>query len=191
MCSTEMRAAPLPATRAARMKSRVQSDSAAPRVSRAKTGTLKMPIAMMAFTAEGPKTAVIMMAISSAGKAKTRSLPRMMTSSSSVPRRAAAASPSGTPSPMPMPTATSATAIETRAPDHDHREDVAPEMVGAEPVRRRRRPCSLAAMSSARHVVGRPGERDERREHEDRRRAPPPSRASRISRRRSRGSTAA
>ena len=106
----------MPATRAARMKSRVQSDSAAPRVSRAKTGTLKMPMAMIAFSAEGPKTAVIMMAMSSAGKAKTRSLPRMITSSSSEPRRAAAASPSGTPSPMPIPTATSATAIETRAP---------------------------------------------------------------------------
>ena len=97
MCSTEMRAAPLPAIRAASTKSRVQRLSAAPRVSRAKTGTLKMPMAMMAFSADGPKTAVIMMAIRSDGKAKTRSLPRMMTSSRSEPRRAAAARPSGTP----------------------------------------------------------------------------------------------
>lgn len=37
MCSSEIRAEPLPATRAARMYSRFQSDSAAPRVRRAKT----------------------------------------------------------------------------------------------------------------------------------------------------------
>ena len=116
MCSTLIRTAPLPATRADRMNSRVQRLSAAPRVRRAKTGMLKMPMAMMAFSAEGPKTAVIRMAISSDGKAKTRSLPRMITSSNQLPRRAAAASPSGTPRPMPIPTATKATAMETRAP---------------------------------------------------------------------------
>ncbi len=75
-----------------------------------------MPMAMMALSAEGPNTAVIRTAISSDGKANTRSLPRITISSSQLPRRAAAARPSGTPSPMPMPTATSATAIDTRAP---------------------------------------------------------------------------
>ncbi len=75
-----------------------------------------MPMAMIAFSAEAPNTAVIMMAMSSDGKAKMRSLPRMMISSRSPPRPAAAASPSGTPSSTPMPTATSATAIDTRAP---------------------------------------------------------------------------
>ena len=149
MCSTEIRAAPLPATRAASTKSRVHSASAAPRVTRAKTGTLKMPMAMMALTADGPKTAVIMMAMSSAGKAKTRSFARMIASSSSDPRRAAARSPSGTPTPMPIPTATSATAIETRAADHDHRQDVAAEVIGAEPVRRPTAAGACAAMSSA------------------------------------------
>jgi hypothetical protein len=87
MCSAEIRARPLPATRAASMKSRVQSDSAAPRVSRANTGMLKMPMAMMALIAPGPKTAVIMIAIRSEGKAKTRSLPRMMISSIRPPMR--------------------------------------------------------------------------------------------------------
>ena len=71
---------------------------------------------MIAFSAEGPKTAVIMIAISSAGNANTRSLPRMIASSPQPPRQAAAARPRGTPSAMPIPTATSATAIDTRAP---------------------------------------------------------------------------
>ena len=75
-----------------------------------------MPMATMAFTAEGPKIAVIRIAMTSEGKAKTRSLPRMMTSSRSDPLRAAAQSPSGTPKAMPMPTATKATAMDTRAP---------------------------------------------------------------------------
>ena len=73
-------------------------------------------MAMMALTALGPKAAVIRMAMTSEGKAKIRSLPRMMTSSIRPPRFAAATSPRGTPKPMPMPTATSATAIEVRAP---------------------------------------------------------------------------
>jgi len=76
---------------------------------------LKMPIAMMALIAPGPKMAVIMMAESRAGKAKTMSFNRMIASSSQPPR-AAAQQPSGTPAPMPMPTATSATAIELREP---------------------------------------------------------------------------
>ena len=75
-----------------------------------------MPMAMMAFSAPGPNTAVIMIAMRRAGKAKTRSLVRMIASSTRLPRRAAAARPSGTPSPSPMPTATNATAMEVRAP---------------------------------------------------------------------------
>ena len=51
---------------------------------------LKMPIARMALTAEGPKTAVIRMAITSTGKAKTRSFPRITRSSSHPPYVAAA-----------------------------------------------------------------------------------------------------
>ena len=116
ICSAEMRARPLPATSAARMKSSVQSDSAPPRVTRAKTGMLKMPMAMIALVAEGPKTAVMRIAITSEGKAKIRSLPRITTSSTRPPRLAAASRPSGTPSPTPIPTATRATAIEVRAP---------------------------------------------------------------------------
>ena len=50
------------------------------------------------------------------GKAKIRSLPRMMISSAQLPRLAAAHSPSGTPKLKPMPTATTATAIDVRAP---------------------------------------------------------------------------
>ena len=116
ICSKLIRAADFPATRAARMNSRSQSDSAAPRVMRAKTGMLKMPMAMIALTAPAPKTAVIRIAITSDGKAKIRSLPRMISSSSHDPLRAAAARPSGTPSDMPIPTATRATAMDVRAP---------------------------------------------------------------------------
>ena len=75
-----------------------------------------MPMAMIALTALGPNTAVIMIAIRSAGKAKTRSLARMTISSSSAPCLAAASRPSGTPITMPMPTAIRATAMEIRAP---------------------------------------------------------------------------
>ena len=116
ICSAEMRSPDFPATRAARMKSRDHRPSAAPRERRANTGMLKMPMAMIAFTAPAPNTAVIRIAITSAGKANTRSLPRMMISSLQPPRKPAAASPSGMPNVMPMPTASTATAIEVRAP---------------------------------------------------------------------------
>ena len=98
------------------MNSRFQTLSAAPRESRAKTGMLKMPMATIALSAPGPKTAVMRIAMTSEGKAKIRSLPRMISSSGQLPRRAAAARPSGTPSPAPIPTATKATEIEVRAP---------------------------------------------------------------------------
>ena len=69
-CSTVMRVGPLPrrgparCTRAARWTGRRQ------RATRAKTGMLKMPMAMMALPAPGPKMAVIMIAESRAGKAQ-------------------------------------------------------------------------------------------------------------------------
>ena len=114
-CSTVTRAWPLPATRAARMNSRCQTESAAPRARRAKTGTLKMPMAMIELTAPGPSRAVIMTAVSSAGKAKAKSEKRI-TASLTQPPRAAARAPRGTPKPRPMPTATRATTMELTAP---------------------------------------------------------------------------
>ncbi len=106
---------PLPAARDARMKSRLQHLQGAPRASRAKTGMLKMPMAMMALTAPGPSHAVIMIADSTAGKAKVKSASRI-TASSISPPRAAASRPSATPSDRPMPTATKPTAKELRDP---------------------------------------------------------------------------
>jgi hypothetical protein len=97
------------------MNSRGHSASAPPRATRAKTGMLKMPMAMMALSAPGPKIAVIITADSRAGKAKTMSEARISTSSA-TPRFAAAQQPSGTPTAMPMPTAISATAMELRLP---------------------------------------------------------------------------
>ena len=64
----------------------MQTESAAPRARRAKTGTLKMPMAMMELTAPGPSRAVIMTAVSSAGKAKAKSLNRMTASLTVSPR---------------------------------------------------------------------------------------------------------
>ena len=81
ICSTVISALPLPAARAARMNSRGQMASAPARATRAKTGMLKMPMAMIALTAPGPKIAVIMIADSRAGKAKTISLKRISASS--------------------------------------------------------------------------------------------------------------
>ncbi len=68
LCSIVISAWPLPAARAARMNSRGHIARAPARATRAKTGMLKMPMAMMALTAPGPKIAVIMMADSRAGR---------------------------------------------------------------------------------------------------------------------------
>ena len=68
-----------------------------------------MPIASIAFAAPGPASAVIITAVSSAGKAKARSAPRI-TSPSTQPPHIAATAPSGTPIPAPTATAISATA---------------------------------------------------------------------------------
>ncbi len=82
---------------------------------RTKSGIWKMPIAVIDVTMPGPATAASMIAESSAGNAKVKSLSRMITSSTQ-PLRAAAISPSETPNDRPMPTAMTPTAIELRAP---------------------------------------------------------------------------
>ena len=74
-----------------------------------------MPIAVIDVSMPGPATAAIMIADSSAGNAKVKSLSRMITSSTH-PRRAAASSPSEAPNSRPMPTAMTPTTIELRAP---------------------------------------------------------------------------
>ena len=114
-CSAAQRAVPLPAARAAITNSDRHTGSAPPRATRAKTGTLKTAMAITAFHALAPNTAAIISADRTAGKAKTRSLPRMMASSIQPPR-AAAIVPRGTPIPMPIRTAAAATASEVRAP---------------------------------------------------------------------------
>ena len=95
-CSQVVANGPLPATRAASTKSRAQTLRAAVREMRAKTGTLKKPIATIAVTRPGPQTAVSRIADNSAGKANAKSDARI-TSSSTQPRRAAASNPSATP----------------------------------------------------------------------------------------------
>jgi hypothetical protein len=52
--SSVMRQAPLPAARAASTYSRAHTALAAPRVMRANTGMLKMPMATMLITSPGP-----------------------------------------------------------------------------------------------------------------------------------------
>ena len=90
--------------------------SAAPRLTLAKTGILKIPIAIIAFIALEPNSAVMRIAITRDGNAKIRSLVRMINSSKKDSRRVAAASPKGTPTRIPIPTAKKATANEVRAP---------------------------------------------------------------------------
>ncbi len=94
-------------------------------------------MAMMAFTAPGPNTAVIKIASSSEGNANTKSLPRMMISSSAPPS-AAAMSPSGTPNTKPMTTDSSATPTVFFAPAMIMDSTSRPELIGAEPVMRAR-----------------------------------------------------
>ena len=88
---------------------------AAPRVSRAKIGTAKMPIATMALIAPGPSVATSMIASRMAGKANMKSDSRIRISSVQ-PRRADAHRPRATPNTMPMLTATTPTVIEFCAP---------------------------------------------------------------------------
>ena len=74
-----------------------------------------MPMASMALTADGPMIEVIKMADSTAGKPKSRSEKRMMTSSASRPPHALI-SPRTTPAPMPMATVINPTMMEFTAP---------------------------------------------------------------------------
>jgi len=74
-----------------------------------------MPMAMIALTMPGPKTAVSMMAERMAGKAKPKSTTRMMISSVQ-PRRADASRPRAVPAMSPIPTAITPTTMDARAP---------------------------------------------------------------------------
>ena len=116
ICSTEILVFPLPATLAAIMNSSVQRLNAAPLDTLAKTGILNIPMARIALNADGPNTAVISIAMTREGKAKTRSLLRMIKSSNILRLFAAAAKPNGTPTNIPIPTATRATLIDVLAP---------------------------------------------------------------------------
>ena len=101
MWSQEMAKALRPAAWAAATKSRAQMESAAPRVKRAKTGTLKMPMAIMELTAPGPKRAVIITADSSGGKGEQATVARKRISSFVEPDRRGRPpeAPTGTPTP--------------------------------------------------------------------------------------------
>ena len=125
-CSNVMRPLPLPQARAAKMYSRDHTALAEARVTRAKVGMLKMPMAMMELTMPAPNTAVIMIAERMAGKAKVKSDSRMM-SSSTHPRLAAASKPSAVPMVNPMPTAITPTKIELRAPTSNSEETSRPK----------------------------------------------------------------
>ena len=98
------------------IKSNVQIDIAAPLVTLAKTGILKIPIAKIALKAEGPNTAVIKIAITNDGKAKIRSFPLIIISSNNEPRHEAEIKPKGTPKNNPRPTAIKATDKEVCPP---------------------------------------------------------------------------
>ena len=116
ICSKEILKDPFPAILAEEIKSNVQIDIAAPLVTLAKTGILKIPIAKIALKAEGPNTAVIKIAITNDGKAKIRSFPRMIMSSNNEPRHEAEIKPKGTPKNIPRHTAIKATDKEVFHP---------------------------------------------------------------------------
>src|SRR3954468_6019437 len=125
-CSMVIRKLPLPEARAASTNSRAQIALADPRVSRTRVGIWKMPMAMIEVTMPGPATAASMMAESTAGNAKVKSLIRMMSSSVQ---------------PLPAEAARHDAAHDGGASaDQQQRDDIAAEPVGAEPVRRRRWP---------------------------------------------------
>ena len=111
--------------------------SAAPRVSRAKTGMLKIPMAMMALMAPGPSSAVIMIADRIAGNAKVKSASRM-TRSSTKPRLAAANSAQRHADAHPDPHRHEPDREGIARADHHHRQHVASEVVRAQPVGRGR-----------------------------------------------------
>src|SRR5258708_1462110 len=153
---TVMPSGPCPIAVAARTKSRLHIDRAAPRVTRANTGMLKMAMARMAFCALAPSTEVIRMAINTAGKAKIRSDVRDSASSTQPPGAAGRhADPDGD------------------QPDrdrglrahHDARKHVAAEMIGAQRIGGRGR-HQLGAHLQLVDRMRRPEDRDQRRADE-------------------------
>ena len=116
ICSKEIQKDPFPAILAEETKSSVQIDIAAPLVTLANTGMLKIPMAIIAFKAEGPNTAVIKIAITNDGKAKIRSFPLIIISSINEPRHEAEINPRGTPKISPRLTAIRATDKEVCPP---------------------------------------------------------------------------
>ena len=98
------------------MKSRWTTCSVPARASRINDGTPAMPMAAIAVSVDGPHTAPAMMASSSAGKASSRSAPRMSTPSKTLPWRIPAAMPNGMPTSAAMATAMTPTPKVMRAP---------------------------------------------------------------------------
>ena len=104
-----------PAARAASTYSRDITCSVPERAMRANAGTVAIPIASIAVSVEAPKTAPNMIASKSAGKASSRSLERI-TSSSAQRGNIPARIPSGVPISAATPTATTPTNSVVRAP---------------------------------------------------------------------------
>src|SRR5690625_4697905 len=104
-----------PSAPAAVTNSRWRTLSTAPRATRAKMGMYTMAIAIIALPMPRPRIAMMVMARSTAGKANSRSMRRMITSSVQPPKKPARA-PSRTPAKVEMLTAMSATRTDTAAP---------------------------------------------------------------------------
>ena len=129
------------------------------RVSRAMTAAMASPIAKIAEPSEAPCTATTSIASRRTGKAMTTSSVAERVSSTQGRARAAASPTSGADVPA---NSDRAGAHDERdpGPDHELRQQVAPEPVGAEQVRAAR-PLEAAA-ADVRERVGQPDERDER-----------------------------
>ncbi len=128
-------------------------------MTRTNTGIWKMPIAVIEVTMPGPNTAASMIADSTAGKAKVKSLMRMI-SSSVQPRRAAADEPEADAEGEADADRDDADQDGRAGADQQQRDDVAPEHVGAEPMRRGRR----LQLGNDVDVVGRPRRPDQRQQ---------------------------
>ena len=119
----------------ARINSRSQRGIAAPRTTRAKTGMLKMPMAMIAFTAPRPEDRRDQDRDHQRGKGENQIVgahdqfvnPRAFARRRPKPQR-------NCPAPCQCPTATNATAIEVRAPTIIMLNMSRPEVVRAKPV---------------------------------------------------------
>jgi len=165
MCSTDISALPLPAARAARMNSRGQIAREPARATRANTGMLKMPMAMIALTGaeyrgdhdcrqqrgEGEDDVVeahqrvVDIAAARGGPAPKRDADAHADAHGHKRHRDGVA-----------------------GADHDHRQHVATELVGAEPMRRGRR-LHAVGDDQLGDVVGRPEEGQKRRRRDQRR----------------------